>query len=253
MNRITARMRAKSVRLHAAVDGNLKPIMTGWFVLAIVASVIRVMVSPLQKAPDMSTVMPYLLLVGGPLLSMAFALHWFRDGDREPYHGRRSYLPNRWRSLDPVEARAHPLYGPTGLMVSLLIGMLLNVPVRALEYLAAMPALAGQVPHWLATLRLVMTIDVVLLTSLYTIAFVAALQKAPVFPRLLATVWIVDLSMQLVIAKSVAAAGGLPADVGAALHAILDGNVQKVLISVAIWLPYLILSNRVNVTYRHRI
>ena len=33
---------------------------------------------------------------------------------------------------------------------------------------------------------------------------------------------------------------------------LVDGNIRKVLISAAIWLPYLILSERVNVTFRHR-
>jgi hypothetical protein len=41
--------------------------------------------------------------------------------------------------------------------------------------------------------------------------------------------------------------------VAGALHHLLYGNVEKVLISVAIWLPYLLLSRRVNVTYRSRI
>ena len=33
----------------------------------------------------------------------------------------------------------------------------------------------------------------------------------------------------------------------------VEGNVKKVLISVALWLPYLLLSTRVNVTFRHRL
>jgi hypothetical protein len=41
--------------------------------------------------------------------------------------------------------------------------------------------------------------------------------------------------------------------VAEALHALLEGNVKKVLISMALWLPYLLLSTRVNVTYRHRV
>ena len=34
---------------------------------------------------------------------------------------------------------------------------------------------------------------------------------------------------------------------------VLEGNVRKVLISMALWLPYLILSTRANVTFRHRV
>jgi hypothetical protein len=59
--------------------------------------------------------------------------------------------------------------------------------------------------------------------------------------------------MQLLIARQVGGIASLPGGVGEALLQLLDGNVQKVLISVAIWLPYMILSDRVNVTYRHRV
>jgi hypothetical protein len=45
----------------------------------------------------------------------------------------------------------------------------------------------------------------------------------------------------------------LPGDVAAALQTLLTGNVKKVLISVCLWLPYLLLSTRVNVTYRQRV
>jgi len=69
----------------------------------------------------------------------------------------------------------------------------------------------------------------------------------------LAATWVVDLSMQVGIAKVVAAAGPLPDMVAAALTTLLDGNVTKVLISVGLWLPYLILSERVNVTFRNRV
>ena len=37
------------------------------------------------------------------------------------------------------------------------------------------------------------------------------------------------------------------------LGTMLDGNVKKVLISAALWSPYLLLSRRVNVTFRSRV
>ena len=37
------------------------------------------------------------------------------------------------------------------------------------------------------------------------------------------------------------------------MQAFLVANVKKVLISVVIWLPYLLISNRVNVTFRQRV
>ena len=54
-------------------------------------------------------------------------------------------------------------------------------------------------------------------------------------------------------AELVAGTPGLPPAVAGALHDLLDGNVKKVLISVALWLPYLLLSRRVNLTYRSRV
>jgi hypothetical protein len=98
-----------------------------------------------------------------------------------------------------------------------------------------------------------MTIDVVLLTSLYVIAFVAALRRVPSFPRLLAAIWLLDLGMQIATARLVGAMPGLPPNVAGALQSLLEGNVCKALVSVALWLPYLMLSKRVNVTYRHRV
>ena len=247
------KLQSKSASLLLSIEGGLPRIMTIWFALAITGCAVRIAASPIQGGPDLSTFMPYILLVGAPLVSMALALFWFREGYRLPQPVYRLAVGGRWRNVSAIEARRHALYGSSGLMVSLLVGMMLNVPVRSLEYLAAMPALAGAVPEWLSTLRFVMTLDVVLLSSLYTIAFVAALRRVPLFPRLLAAIWLVDIVMQLGIARAVAATEGLPMPVADALHMLLDGNVKKVLISVCLWLPYLLLSKRVNVTFRRRV
>jgi hypothetical protein len=251
--KIRQRLRAKSATLLMSIEARLPRIMTFWFGIAMLACAVRIATSSIHAAPDLSTFLPYVLLVGAPLVSMGLALHWFEDGDRLPQPRTRLARYGRWRGVDRAEAQRHPLYGSSGVMVSLLVGMLLNVPVRALEYLAAMPALAGNVPPWLSTLRFVMTLDVVLLTSLYTIAFVAALRRVPLFPRLLAAIWLIDITMQLGIASAVAGTPGLPVTVADALHTLLDGNVKKVLISVCLWLPYLLMSKRVNVTFRHRV
>ena len=250
---VQQQLRSKSASLLLSIESGLPRIMTIWFALAMTGCAIRIAASPIRGAPDLSTFMPYILLVGAPLLSMGLALIWFRRGDELAQPVYRLAIAGRWRNVSATEAGRHALYGSGGIMVSLLVGMLLNVPVRSLEYLAAMPALAGQVPEWLSTLRFAMTLDVVLLSSLYTIAFVAALRRVPLFPRLLAAIWLVDVTMQLVIARAVAATHGLPTPVADALHTLLDGNVKKVLISVCLWLPYLLLSKRVNVTFRHRV
>lgn len=250
---ITQRLNAKSTAVLLQLQSRLDRIMLLWLLFAALASVARIALSPLKTPLGLDVVFPYFLLVLTPAISMTLALRWFRDGDQLPQPQTRLALVGRWRTLDAVEARRHPLYGANGIMVSLLIGMLVNVPVRAAEYLAAMPALSGTIPPWLSTLHMLMTVDVVVFSSLYTIAFVAALRRVPLFPRLLAAIWIGDVGMQLLTADLVASTPGLPGNVAAALHSLLDGNVKKVLISVALWLPYLLLSERVNVTYRQRI
>jgi hypothetical protein len=247
------RLRNRAAALLISIETGLDRIMQGWLLVAGLACAARIATSPMHAPPDVVTVAPYLLLVTAPFASMVLALRWFQEGDRLPQPRTRLARLGAWQSIGRDQALRHQLYGAGGVMVSLLIGMLLNVPVRALEYLAAMPALAGPVPAWLTTLHTLMTVDVVVFTSLYTIAFVAALRGVPLFPRLLVAIWIGDLAMQLFIAEMVTATPGLPAKVAAALHAVLDGNVKKVLISVGLWLPYLLLSARVNVTYRHRV
>ena len=251
---VRQRLHARSVTMLHSIEHRLPRIMSWWLGLALAACALRVVTSPLGgRAPDLAMVLPYLLLTIAPLLSMGLALRWFANGDRLPQPVTRLARIGRWRSVDLAEARTSPLYGTSGLMVSLLLGMLINVPVRAAEYLAAMPALLGPVPHWLSVLHLMLTLDVVLLSSLYVIAFVAALRRVPLVPRLLATIWLIDLAMQLGIAQAVTAAGDLPRDVAGVLNTLLDGNVKKVLISVALWTPYLLLSQRVNITFRRRL
>jgi len=254
-NQICDRMKIRSAALLLSLENKLDRILQGWLLLAGFASAVRIAHTPPSVAADgvFPVVAPYVLLILAPFASAVLALRWFSDGHLQPQPSTRLALIGRWRAVGQEEARAHPLYGTAGIMVSLLIGILLNVPVRAAEYLVAMPPVAGDVPAWLSNLHLAMTFDVVLFSSLYAVAFVAALRKVPLFPRLLAAIWIADVTMQLATAKLVASAGYVPPKVAEALQHLLYGNVEKVLISVAIWLPYLLLSRRVNVTYRSRL
>ena len=247
------RLHAKSAALLLSIETRLDRLMMGWLLVAGLATAARIATSPLNEPLGAAGVLPYLLLILAPFASMVLALRWFADSDRLAQPKVRLAQAGTWLPVSTATARAHPLFGTSGLMVSLLVGMLLNVPVRATEYLAAMPALSGDVPPWLSTLHIMMTLDVVLLSSLYTVGFVAALRWVPLFPRLLVAIWILDLVMQLSIAKVTVAVGGLPETVAVALGTLLEGNVKKVLISVALWLPYLLMSTRVNVTYRSRI
>lgn len=247
-------MTTRSAALLLTVEQRLDRILQVWMLFAGLACAARVAMAP-RGVPiaGVSTWGSYMLLVLAPLASTLLALRWFADSQGMPQPATRLGRFGRWRDLPRAEAERHPLYGTNGLMVSLLIGIMLNVPVRAAEYLVAIPPLPAHSPAWFSAMHFAMTFDVVLFGSLYMIAFVAALRRVPLFPRLLVAIWIADLGMQLVTAKLVVGAGGLPAPVSLALHHVLEGNVRKVLISMALWLPYLILSTRVNVTFRNRV
>ena len=254
LDRVSSKMTARSAALLLAIDTRLDRILKYWLLLAGLLSAARIALTPHPAGgAGLSTFASYMLVVVAPFASTLVALRWFSDGDLAAQPATRLARYGRWEKISRAEARNHPLYGTTGVMVSLLVGMMLNVPVRAAEYLAAMPPLPEIAPRWLSVLHLAMTFDVVLFGSLYMIAFVAALRRVPLFPRLLVAIWVGDLAMQLTTAKLVTAAGNLPPAVANALHHVLEGNVKKVLISMALWLPYLLLSTRVNVTYRHRV
>jgi hypothetical protein len=237
--------------LLLGLERRLPTLIAGWLIVIAVASAARIALSPLRHEGEF-TIAPYLLLILAPVATLGLALRWFAEGDQQPQPRVRLARVGRWRSVSREEAGRHPLYGTTGLMLSLLIGMLVNVPVRAAEYLVTMPAIPASAPVWLSTLHLAMTVDTVVLSSLYVVAFAMALRRAALFPRFLLLVWMLDILSQLSIAH-VSMTVGLPAGVADALHSLLDGNIKKVLISVSLWLPYLILSTRVNVTFRHRL
>jgi hypothetical protein len=247
-------MRARSAALLLTIDTRLGDILKWWLLLAGLAATARISFSPLTvPVASFSTFASYMMLVVAPFASTLLALRWFSDGHLQPQPAIRLARAGGWRSVSRHEAERHPLYGTNGIMVSLLVGMMLNVPIRAAEYLAAMPPMPEVAPAWLSALHFAMTFDVVLFSSLYMVAFVAALRRVPLFPRLLVAIWIADLLMQVATAHLVAAAGPVPPAVSTALHQLLENNLKKVLISVGLWLPYLLLSVRVNVTYRHRV
>ena len=124
--------------------------------------------------------------------------------------------------------------------------------VRTFEFFTAIPAMSSHAPAWGQAMFAFMALDVVVTSFFYMVAFVMALRTIPLFPRMLLYAWLIDIMMQIVIARQVAAVGGVPDGVVAPLLALLEGNMTKVAISAVVWLPYLLLSERVNVTYRHR-
>lgn len=253
-DRAIDQLHAKSVVLVSRLDADMPKIMLFWVMAASFACGLRTAISaphaPLEQ--HLLALVPYALVVAAPVASLMLAFHWFRQGERFGQPNIRFARFGAWQHVGLARARTMRLYGSSGFMASLIVGILVNVPVRSLEFLAAVPAISPR-PVWLGWLSTLMLADVVLLSSLYCVAFVAALRRVPLFPRLLAIVWAVDIILQGIIFHVLHHSAQLPVPVEQALHDLLTGNVQKVLISLALWTPYLILSKRVNLTFRHRI
>lgn len=241
--------------LVAALDLRMEWLIVAWISVFFLAAVPRMAfaLTPVRGVLDLvALTLPYCLIALAPIAGYRLATGSFPQGSLRAQPLVRLSLFGRWRKLDVIEASSHPQFGPTGFMASLLVGLMINVPVRSFEFLLSVPAMNQHAPAWGWTLFLVMAGDVIMMNFLYMVCFVMALRAIPLFPRMLAFTWSLDLLSQLSIARSVMATPHVPASVSQALHQLLDGNLTKVLISIAIWLPYLLLSERVNVTYRRR-
>ena len=194
----------------------------------------------------------YAAIIAAPIAGYTITRSAFARADARVQPRYRFAFLGRWKSVDPARARALPAYGPVGFMASLLVGMVLNVLIRTGEFVMAVPVMGSNAPAWGDAMFRLMAMDVVFSGFFYMAAFAMALRSIPLFPRMLLFAWAVDLSMQLLIAKQLSAIGGIPPMVVEPLVTLLNGNIDKVLISAAIWLPYLLLSDRVNLTYRLR-
>jgi hypothetical protein len=256
MKKLHGHLYQKSVGAIAALERGFGRVLLIWTIVAAAICGLRVgfAVSPITDAASFfQTVVPYVLTVASPVIAYFLCDSIFRRGALYEQPQIRLARYGKWKGINCLDAREHPLFGPTGMMASLVIGMLINVPVRSLEFLAAVPAMNGNAPVWGQVIFAAMTMDVVVMNFLYVAAFVMALRNVPWFPRLLLLVWSVDICSQLMIAHWVGSVDGLPVKVGHAIGGLLDGNIKKVMISMVIWLPYLLLSDRVNLTYRSRV
>lgn len=245
----------RSRDLIAFLDVRMDTLISGWCVAIVMLGLGKLAISSLPLdgfAGAMVTLLPYLLIAFAPIAGYRIASGSFPRGLLTAQPAVRLCRYGTWNRLDPVKARQNPAFGPTGFMASLLVGVLLNVPFRSIEFLMAIPAMAPGAPTWAHALMFAMASDVVIMNFFYMVCFVMALRAVPLFPRMLLFTWAVDIALQFIIAQQVANAPGLPMEVASSLQYLLRGNIEKVLVSAFVWLPYLILSERVNVTFRQR-
>lgn len=250
---------AESQRFGQFLNRRISMLVTIWFIFAVLAGGLKILLlrASLTHAAMSTTLVPQ--IVPYALIALAPAAGWAIVG-RCCAHGTLAAQPKlrlakvgSWTSVSSNEAHQRQYFGMSGLLVSLVAGLLLSMLMRLGEYLLAIPAIPATAPRWALAMFDAMTFDLVYLSFLYSVCIAMALKAAPLFPRMLAYTWLCDLLMQGAIARYTINAGGLPSEVAAPLQAFLLGNIKKVLISVMIWLPYLLVSNRVNVTFRQRV
>lgn len=227
---LSTRLQQRAATLLRWLDRRAPLLPLAWVAVAGTGSAVRLA----GQYGDPLAWIPYALFVLGPALVLHLGLRTM-DG-----------------RVAPTAIARHPLYGAGGLMLSLLLALAAAVLLRGLSFLTAIPASGSDSSAWLGTLHFWLTTDATLACSLYALAFAAGLRRSAHFPALLASAWAIDLAMQLAMAGS---ADGmmLPPAVADAFHLLLRGNLTRLLVSVGIWLPYLLLSERVAVTYRHEL
>jgi len=254
--RLADKLEARSRSLVAMLNLRMEGIIVGWIAVVVALGLIKVALASQGRfglVPFLVTLLPYLLIAAAPIVGYRVTSGSFPSGLISAQPLVRLCWYGTWRKVDPLTARQSPGFGPSGFMASLLVGILLNVPLRSFEFMLAMPAIPPSAPIWATHLMIAMTVDVVVMNFFYMVCFVMALRSVPLFPRLLLFAWVVDVAMQFAIAHYAISAPGLPAGVAGGLQNLLDGNLKKVMISAFVWLPYLILSDRVNLTFRQRV
>ena len=219
-----------------------------WLLVAALLSLVRALGSP--ASPLLYAVLLFAVLLL-PVLAFRWGISIFPFGSLPAQS--LSIGARKWSRLDPLEWHQLRRFDNDMIFSMMVCGLLLNIPVRALEFVAAMPFPILNAPGWYLALFPLMLFDLAVLTTCYAALSGIALSGAPAFPRLLIAVWLLDISAQLGIAAATAYIPGLPEKVMLLLIDLLHGNINKVAISVAIWLPYLLFSQRINLTFRGRL
>jgi len=187
---ISSRQRSRHM-IRKLVSG-MEALILAWLALFGAAAALRIAAAPvpIDSWPAFAqTVLPYGLAALAPVAGYRLTLAAMPPG----HLPARTEVPlariGRWKRLDAIRARAHARFGPFGFMASLVLGMLLNIPVRSGEFLLAVPAMNGNAPAWGWAMFSLMAADLVVMNFLYAVCFTMALRTAPLFPRTLLLAW----------------------------------------------------------------
>lgn len=244
-----------NLRIRRGLELRMENIVGWWASLLLAVSIVKVAFAPAPPAslPEaLAMALPFLALGAAPIIGYRLAAGAFPRGHLMDQPAVRLAVYGSWRQAGTDDLRRSQLVGPTGFLVSLIVGLLINVPFRSLKFLAIIPAVGPADPHWAQTLVAGFTVQAAVMNFLYMVCFVMALRRIPLFPRMLVVVWSLDLASQFVLAHVMGGAG-LPASLAQPLIDSLSDNLTHVLIAAAIWLPYLLVSDQVNLVYRFRL
>lgn len=241
-----ARFTAWARKRETAIIGVWIMLVTG---IAIIKAASPV-TAPHNWAEAIELTLPFLVVAAAPVLGYRFGTALFASREQPAI---RLAIYGQWRPATSDEM------GQTGKALrsfawfSLVSGILLNVPFRAFEYLTSIPAVTSSDPVWAHIIQRSFTIDCALACFAYAMCFAAAVQRSPLFARALVAAWMIDLALQAMIAVQVGNAPGIPAFLLEPMHALLGTNVKKVAISMSIWVPYLLISDNLNLILRKRV
>jgi hypothetical protein len=113
-------------------------IVISWILVMTFACGLRIAFSATPLDADRSallTILPYVLVILVPVAALLLALKVFPADGLLAQPEIRLARYGKWRELNCLDASSHPLFGTTGMMASLVIGMLINVPFRSIEFL----------------------------------------------------------------------------------------------------------------------
>lgn len=163
----------------------------------------------------------------------------------------------RWATVPPEIAKQHPLYGVGGWLILVAIGMI-AAPVRILVTLAPVYGAidyASLHPTMFAFVLGEIAVNAVLV--LWSIANMFLLfSKNPLFPRSwigLMALSAVFVPADAVITKLVVDSIGQPMDWGQIFDLDTTREIGRAIVGAAVWIPYALISRRVNVTFLGRV
>lgn len=205
---------------------------------------------PHNAAESTALLLPFLIVAAAPVLGYRLGT-WLFASREQP--ALRLAIYGNWRDATPEELGKGKKGWRSFAWFSLVSGILLNVPFRAFEYLASIPAVTSNDPLWAHTLQRAFTMDCAVACFAYAMCFAAAVQRSPLFARALVMAWMIDIALQAMIAVQVGQAPGIPTYLLEPMSALLAMNLKKVAISISIWLPYLLISDNLNLLLRKRV